>query len=140
MYINPEFDLKLAPTTPPTPTIEIAMVSSTNDVVFQRRNKQIEDAIDAQNLKQALQLIEKRIKKGEGTRFLNVGSIVLLVLAAGCNLCGRIIYYIPLLIEMAQLIGMESAYPLPPYRRISPPTWCRGDPRVMQGRTTRDGP
>ena len=116
------------------------MVSSTNDVVFQRRNKQIEDAIDAQNLKQALQLIDKRIKKGEDTRFLNVGSSVLSVLAAGCNLCGRVIYYISLLIEMVQLIGMESAYPLPPYRRISPPTWCRGDPRVMQGRTTRDGP
>ncbi|KKK20685.1 hypothetical protein ARAM_000334 [Aspergillus rambellii] len=43
---------------------------STNDAVFQRRNKQIEDAIDAQNLKQALQLIEKRIKKGEDTPFL----------------------------------------------------------------------
>lgn len=45
---------------------------STNDAVFQRRNKQIEDAIDAQNLKQALQLIEKRIKKGEDTPFLKV--------------------------------------------------------------------
>ncbi|KAL4927148.1 MDM20/NAA25 family protein [Aspergillus undulatus] len=43
---------------------------STNDAVFQRRNKQIEDAIDGQNLKQALQLIEKRIKKGEDTPFL----------------------------------------------------------------------
>ncbi|KAL3437638.1 N-acetyltransferase B complex non catalytic subunit-domain-containing protein [Aspergillus tetrazonus] len=43
---------------------------STNDAVFQRRNKQIEDAIDGQNLKQALQLIEKRIKKGEDTSFL----------------------------------------------------------------------
>ncbi|KAL4978030.1 N-acetyltransferase B complex non catalytic subunit-domain-containing protein [Aspergillus desertorum] len=42
----------------------------TNDAVFQRRNKQIEDAIDGQNLKQALQLIEKRIKKGEDTPFL----------------------------------------------------------------------
>lgn len=46
---------------------------STNDAVFQRRNKQIEDAIDGQNLKQALQLIEKRIKKGEDTSFLKVG-------------------------------------------------------------------
>jgi hypothetical protein len=45
---------------------------STNDAVFQRRNKQIEDAIDGQNLKQALQLIEKRIKKGEDTPFLKV--------------------------------------------------------------------
>ncbi|KAI9368067.1 N-acetyltransferase B complex non catalytic subunit-domain-containing protein [Aspergillus egyptiacus] len=43
---------------------------STNDAVFHRRNKQIEDASDAQNLKQALQLIEKRIKKGEDTPFL----------------------------------------------------------------------
>jgi N-terminal acetyltransferase B complex non-catalytic subunit len=45
---------------------------STNDAVFQRRNKQIEDAIDGQNLKQALQLIDKRIKKGEDTPFLKV--------------------------------------------------------------------
>ncbi|KAA8649097.1 hypothetical protein EYZ11_000689 [Aspergillus tanneri] len=45
---------------------------STNDAVFQRRNKQIQDAIDGQNLKQALQLIEKRMKKGEDTRFLKV--------------------------------------------------------------------
>ncbi|GES62553.1 cytoskeleton organization protein [Aspergillus terreus] len=43
---------------------------STNDAVFYRRNKQIQDAIDGQNLKQALQLIDKRIKKGENTRFL----------------------------------------------------------------------
>ena len=75
------------------------MVSSTNDVVFQRRNKQIEDAVDAQNLKQALQLIEKRIKKGEDTRFLKVGLSVL----SG----GRMqhwpcyIFYIPLLIQGA---------------------------------------
>ncbi|PYH47457.1 MDM20/NAA25 family protein [Aspergillus saccharolyticus JOP 1030-1] len=45
-------------------------MSSTNDAVFYRRNKQIQDAIDGQNLKQALQLIEKRIKKGECTPFL----------------------------------------------------------------------
>ncbi|KAB8199981.1 N-acetyltransferase B complex non catalytic subunit-domain-containing protein [Aspergillus parasiticus] len=43
---------------------------STNDAVFYRRNKQIQDAIDGQNLKQALQLIDKRMKKGEDTRFL----------------------------------------------------------------------
>ncbi|KAF7592889.1 hypothetical protein BBP40_012301 [Aspergillus hancockii] len=43
---------------------------STNDAVFFRRNKQIQDAIDGQNLKQALQLIDKRIKKGEDTKFL----------------------------------------------------------------------
>ncbi|KAJ5812172.1 N-acetyltransferase B complex non catalytic subunit-domain-containing protein [Penicillium riverlandense] len=41
-----------------------------NDAVFYRRNNQIQDAIDGQNLKQALQLIEKRMKKGEDTRFL----------------------------------------------------------------------
>lgn len=51
------------------------MVSNTNDAVFQRRNKQIEDAIDSQNFKQALQLIEKRTKKGEDTRFLKVGLL-----------------------------------------------------------------
>lgn len=50
---------------------------STNDAVFQRRNKQIEDAIDAQNLKQALQLIEKRIKKGEESPFLKVCCLML---------------------------------------------------------------
>ncbi|KAL1958769.1 hypothetical protein VTO42DRAFT_3888 [Malbranchea cinnamomea] len=38
--------------------------------VIGRRNKQIQDAIDGQNLKQALQLCEKRIKKGEDTPFL----------------------------------------------------------------------
>jgi len=47
-------------------------MSATADPVFQRRNKQIQEAIDAQNLKQALQLIDKRIKKGEDTRFLRV--------------------------------------------------------------------
>ncbi|PLB54463.1 cytoskeleton organization protein [Aspergillus steynii IBT 23096] len=41
-----------------------------NDAVFHRRNKPIQDAIDGQNFKQALQLIEKRMKKGEDTRFL----------------------------------------------------------------------
>lgn len=52
-------------------------MSSTNDAVFQRRNKQIEDAIDSYNFKQALQLIEKRMKKGEDTRFLKVGVVPL---------------------------------------------------------------
>lgn len=47
-----------------------------NDQVFSRRNHQIQDAIDGQNLKQALQLIEKRMKKGEDTRFLKVSLIV----------------------------------------------------------------
>jgi hypothetical protein len=45
---------------------------ASNDAVFQRRNKQIQDAIDGQNLKQALNLIEKRMKKGEDTVFLKV--------------------------------------------------------------------
>lgn len=40
--------------------------------VFERRNKQIQDAIDGQNLKQALQLCEKRLKKGEDSHFLRV--------------------------------------------------------------------
>jgi hypothetical protein len=47
-----------------------------NDQVFSRRNHQIQDAIDGQNLKQALQLIEKRMKKGEDTRFLKVSLMV----------------------------------------------------------------
>lgn len=50
-------------------------MSSGNDAVFQRRNKQIQDAIDGQNLKQALQLIEKRMKKGENTPFLKVRGL-----------------------------------------------------------------
>ncbi|KAJ5542505.1 hypothetical protein N7535_004927 [Penicillium sp. DV-2018c] len=45
-------------------------MSSNNDAVFQRRNNQIQDAIDSRNMKQALQLIEKRMKKGENTPFL----------------------------------------------------------------------
>ncbi|CAG7923447.1 unnamed protein product [Penicillium olsonii] len=45
-------------------------MSSSNDAVFLRRNNQVQDAIDSQNMKQALQLIEKRIKKGENTQFL----------------------------------------------------------------------
>ncbi|CAI7565238.1 unnamed protein product [Penicillium glandicola] len=45
-------------------------MSSSNDAVFLRRNNQIQDAIDSQNMKQALQLIEKRMKKGENTQFL----------------------------------------------------------------------
>lgn len=65
------------------------MVSSTNDAVFQRRNNQIQDAIDAQNLRQALQLIEKRMKKGEDTRFLKVGAVAfyLAVVFSGCSFC-----------------------------------------------------
>jgi N-terminal acetyltransferase B complex non-catalytic subunit len=47
-------------------------MSSANDAVFLRRNNQIQDAIDSQNMKQALQLIEKRMKKGENTPFLKV--------------------------------------------------------------------
>ncbi|KAI5282926.1 hypothetical protein KEM54_002465 [Ascosphaera aggregata] len=38
--------------------------------VFERRNKQVQDALDSGNLKQALQLCEKRIKKGENSYYL----------------------------------------------------------------------
>ncbi|KAI5309023.1 hypothetical protein KEM55_004273 [Ascosphaera atra] len=41
-----------------------------NAVVFERRNKQIQDALDSGNLKQALQHCEKRLKKGERSHFL----------------------------------------------------------------------
>ncbi|KAF3481657.1 uncharacterized protein GIQ15_04416 [Arthroderma uncinatum] len=41
-----------------------------SNAVTERRNKQIQDAIDGQNLKQALQLCEKRLKKGEDSSFL----------------------------------------------------------------------
>ncbi|CAG8058045.1 unnamed protein product [Penicillium salamii] len=50
-------------------------MSSSNDAVFLRRNNQVQDAIDSQNMKQALQLIEKRIKKGENTQFLKASHI-----------------------------------------------------------------
>jgi N-terminal acetyltransferase B complex non-catalytic subunit len=60
-----------------------------NDAVFLRRNNQIQDAIDGQNLKQALQLIEKRMKKGENTRFLKVGRASLLAIGHFCPLSGR---------------------------------------------------
>lgn len=43
-----------------------------NAAVFERRNKQIQDAINGGSLKQALQLCEKRIKKGENSPFLLV--------------------------------------------------------------------
>ncbi|KAJ5787175.1 hypothetical protein N7457_002165 [Penicillium paradoxum] len=52
-------------------------MSSSNDAVFLRRNNQIQDAIDSQNMKQALQLIEKRMKKGENTRFLKASDVSL---------------------------------------------------------------
>lgn len=45
-----------------------------SNAVIERRNKQIQDAIDGQNLKQALQLCEKRLKKGEDSSFLKVGK------------------------------------------------------------------
>lgn len=52
-------------------------MAQNSDAVFVRRNNQVQDAIDGQNLKQALQLIEKRIKKGEDTRFLKVSHCAL---------------------------------------------------------------
>ncbi|KAJ5281590.1 hypothetical protein N7478_006962 [Penicillium angulare] len=57
-----------------------------NDAVFLRRNNQIQDAIDGQNLKQALQLIEKRIKKGEEGRFLKASARDISSLAPWCSL------------------------------------------------------
>jgi hypothetical protein len=57
-----------------SPLGKIAKMSSSNDAVFLRRNNQIQDAIDSQNMKQALQLIEKRMKKGENTQFLKVST------------------------------------------------------------------
>ncbi|KAJ5215950.1 uncharacterized protein N7498_002357 [Penicillium cinerascens] len=53
-----------------------------NDAVFLRRNNQVQDAIDGQNLKQALQLVEKRMKKGEDTRFLKAWKAHILFLHA----------------------------------------------------------
>lgn len=58
-----------------------------NDAVFLRRNNQIQDAIDGQNLKQALQLIEKRMKKGEDTRFLKVRDRSLRAIEHFCQFC-----------------------------------------------------
>lgn len=44
------------------------------NAISERRNKQIQDAIDGHNWKQALQLCEKRLKKGEVTAHLRVRS------------------------------------------------------------------
>jgi hypothetical protein len=60
-------------------------MSSSNDAVFLRRNNQIQDAIDSQNMKQALQLIEKRMKKGENTQFLKASD--------PCHCLFRLYYY-----------------------------------------------
>jgi hypothetical protein len=60
-----------------------------NDAVFLRRNNQIQDAIDGQNLKQALQLIEKRMKKGEDTRFLKVSGLSLRAIEYLCSFCAH---------------------------------------------------
>ncbi|KAJ6108395.1 Cytoskeleton organization protein (Dec1) [Penicillium sp. IBT 18751x] len=57
-------------------------MASANDPVFLRRNNQVQDAIDGQNLKQALQLVEKRMKKGEDTRFLRAWKAHILFLHA----------------------------------------------------------
>ncbi|KAH8693616.1 putative cytoskeleton organization protein [Talaromyces proteolyticus] len=55
-------------------------MSAQTDAVFHRRNKQIQEALDSQNLKQALQLVDKRIKKGEDTRFLRAWRAQILYL------------------------------------------------------------
>ncbi|KAK2748284.1 hypothetical protein FQN57_000942 [Myotisia sp. PD_48] len=49
------------------------------NAVIERRNKQIQDAIEGLNFKQALQLCEKRIKKGEDTPFLKAWRANILV-------------------------------------------------------------
>lgn len=76
-------------------------MSSTNEAVFHRRNKQIQDAIDGQNLKQALQLIEKRMKKGENTRFLRAWRAHVLFRHSDQTHCQRGIA------ETLQLCNME---------------------------------
>ncbi|KAL1972383.1 hypothetical protein VTN31DRAFT_6797 [Thermomyces dupontii] len=50
-----------------------------SDSVLHRRNKQIQDAIDSRNYKQALQLVDKRLKKGEDSRFLRAWRAVILL-------------------------------------------------------------
>ncbi len=42
--------------------------------VNERRDKQIQDALDSRNFKQALQLCDKRIKKGEKNDYLLVSQ------------------------------------------------------------------
>ena len=42
--------------------------------VNERRDKQIQDALDSRNYKQALQLCDKRIKKGEKNDYLLVSQ------------------------------------------------------------------
>lgn len=44
--------------------------------VNERRDKQIQDALDSRNIKQALQLCDKRIKKGEKNDYLLVRQAV----------------------------------------------------------------
>jgi N-terminal acetyltransferase B complex non-catalytic subunit len=44
--------------------------------VIERRNRQIQDAIEGKNWKQALQLCERRISRGEDTLFLKVSYSV----------------------------------------------------------------
>lgn len=70
-----------------------------NDAVFLRRNNQIQDAIDGQNLKQALQLIEKRMKKGEDTRFLKVSFASIRRIERLCPFCAHFITQCPSLAD-----------------------------------------
>lgn len=85
-------------------------MESANAAVFLRRNNQVQDAIDGQNLKQALQLIEKRIKKGEDTVFLKVSCHVVLPLQLHIHISPRSLDPSTL---TAGLVGLESAHPLP---------------------------
>lgn len=86
-----------------------------NDAVFLRRNNQIQDAIDGQNLKQALQLIEKRVKKGEDTPFLKVSRARSLQTIAQLffplHVCSTNRTGPSLTVAST---GLESAYPLAP--------------------------
>lgn len=113
-------------------------MSSTNDAVFHRRNKQIQDAIDGQNLKQALQLIEKRMKKGEDTRFLRVCFLFLFL----SYISSFLLLFLPIPLTDIFCIekGMEITHPLPSCRSNPSPARCRGDAPAMQPAAANDGP
>lgn len=102
-----------------------------NDAVLLRRNNQVQDAIDGQNLKQALQLIEKRMKKGEDTRFLKVSR------------CAHQPPGLLLLVSITKqemltigFTGVESTYPLPPCGRRQQAARHQGNARIVQRTTT----
>lgn len=98
-----------------------------HDAVLLRRNNQVQDAIDGQNLKQALQLIEKRMKKGEDTRFLKVSRCfnqpLMLLLLASITKRGTL---------TIGFTGVESTYPLPPCGRRQQAARHQGNARIVQ--------